>query len=339
MRTRLLTTVTIVAALTITAACGDSEDSADDSAATASAAAAGTTYPLTIESCGLTSTLEAAPQRIVVNYDLIEPLLEWGLGDRVVGWHAYNVTSPYPGMTEKLAELEVIPEPLSREALTALNPDLVISSSAGVFNADAGYLTREELHETGVATYIPASLCAQDNPNASADEQATLSLRGYDDLVGELAALGEIVDRQAEAEAMAGELTERMAAAEAIAAGLDPVQTAVIAADPTGDTIYGVYTGGMQEDYITRAGGVNPFRDEAVQFKELSVEELTATPLDVLLIDSEGDEGRDAKVLDLFPTWPAAQDERVGTISGIVTSSIGGPWVVEELAALLHPDA
>lgn len=45
-------------------------------------------------------------------------------------------------------------------------------------------------------------------------------------------------------------------------------------------------TGGIDADIIRRAGGVNPFRnDNTGRFESLSVEELTVTPLDVVLTD------------------------------------------------------
>ena len=349
------TTVAILVLLLVAAACGGDEAS-DTTAATAAATAApgttpsedsgsgvsssddgdtATTYPLEIESCGFTSTLEAPPERIVVYYDLVEPLLAWGLGDKIVGWHTYNATSLYPGMNELMAELEITAEPWPRETLTALEPDLVITASWWSFNSEAGFLTREELADAGVATYIPASLCAQDRADATAEEIVTLSNRGFDDMIAELADLGVIVDKQAEAAALIDELTTKMDQVEAAIGDVEPVRTAVLAVDGTGETIWGVYVGGSNEDYITRAGGVNPFRDPTQQFKALSIEELTNVPLDVLLIDSDGTEERNQTALAMFPTWPAFENGRVGNVPGLVTSSLGTPWTVERLAVLL----
>ena len=296
----------LLLATLLMAACGDdddtpaasgtapSEDSSSDGVSSGDGAAAaddggtGTVYPLEIESCGFTSTLEAPPERIVVYYDLVEPLLLWGLGDKIVGWHTYNATSLYPGMNELMAELDITAEPWPRETLTALEPDLVVTASWWSFNTEAGFLSREELAEAGTATYIPASLCAQDRADATEEEVAALSNRGFDDIIAELIALGVIVDKQAESADLVEELTTKMDEVEAAIGDVEPVRTAVLAVDSTGETIWGVYVGGSNEDYITRAGGVNPFRDPAEQFKALSIEELTNVPLDVLLIDSDG---------------------------------------------------
>ena len=324
---------------TATTAASGTAPSADSSSAASSSdeGAAATSYPLVIESCGFTSTLDAPPERIVVYYDLVEPLLAWGLGDKIVGWHTYNSTSLYPGMNELMAELDITGEPWPRETLTALEPDLVITASAWAFNTEAGFLSREELAEAGAATYIPASLCAQDRADATDEEKVALSNRGFDDMIAELADLGAIVDKQAEAAALIDELTTKMDEVEAAIGDVEPVRTAVLAVDSTGETIWGVYVGGSNEDYITRAGGVNPFRDPAEQFKSLSIEELTNVPLDVLLIDSDGTEERNQTALATFPTWPAFENGRVGNVPGLVTSSLGTPWTVEQLAKLLHP--
>ena len=354
MRLCRLLTLLLLATLVL-AACGDDDDTtaasgtappedsssstaaSDDGAAASVDGAAATSYPLEIDSCGFTSTLEAPPERIVVYYDLVEPLLAWGLGDKIVGWHTYNSTSLYPGMNELMAELDITGEPWPRETLTALEPDLVITASAWAFNTEAGFLSREDLADAGAATYIPASLCAQDRADATDEEKAALSNRGFDDMIAELADLGVIVDRQAEAAALIEELTDKMDEVEAAIGDVEPVRTAVLAVDGTGETIWGVYVGGSNEDYITRAGGVNPFRDPAEQFKALSIEELTRVPLDVLLIDSDGTEERNQTALAMFPTWPAFENGRVGNVPGLVTSSLGTPWTVEQLAQLLHP--
>ena len=352
MRLHRLLALLLLATL-LMAACGDdddapaasgtapSEDSSSDGVSSGDGAAAadgtGTIYPLEIDSCGFTSTLEAPPERIVVYYDLVEPLLLWGLGDKIVGWHTYNATSLYPGMNELMAELDITAEPWPRETLTALEPDLVITASWWSFNTEAGFLSREELAEAGTATYIPASLCAQDRADATEEEVAALSNRGFDDMIAELIDLGVIVDKQAEAADLVEELTTKMDEVEAAIGDVEPVRTAVLAVDSTGETIWGVYVGGSNEDYITRAGGVNPFRDPTEQFKGLSIEELTNVPLDVLLIDSDGTEERNQIALAKFPTWPAFENGRVGNIPGLVTSSLGTPWTVERLAELLHP--
>jgi ABC-type Fe3+-hydroxamate transport system substrate-binding protein len=147
-------------------------------------------------------------------------------------------------------------------------------------------------------------------------------------------ALGEIVDRQAEAQDLVDVLSTEMALLEDAVEGREPVQTAVFSY--YAGELGGVYVGGVAEDYIVRAGGVNPHRDPEAQFKSLSVEELTVTPLDVVLVDS-ADEGVSEAVLDLFPTWPAADNGRAAFIPGMF-SSISAPYVVRDLIEVLHPD-
>lgn len=66
--------------------------------------------------------------------------------------------------------------------------------------------------------------------------------------------------------------------------------------------------------------------DNTGRFKCLSVEELTVTPLDVVLTDFPLDPGADQALLAQFPTWPAAETGSYAYIPGIVLSSPGLPW-------------
>src|SRR5690606_4127311 len=51
-----------------------------------SPALAATTYPLTLDNCGMTLTLERAPERVVaIKSTAIELLLSLGLADRLIG--------------------------------------------------------------------------------------------------------------------------------------------------------------------------------------------------------------------------------------------------------------
>jgi iron complex transport system substrate-binding protein len=341
---KLRTIAAIALPVVLLAACGSDTDTADTVADTATSdvavadtavdgGARATSYPLTIENCGFTSTLEAPPERILVSYDVADPLVLWGLSDNIVGWHTYQPLTRYPGLQEQLDQLEVEPEPFAREAIVALKPDLVISASSGVFTPEYG-MTREDLAEIGAASWVPESLCAQDYSDATDAQLKDLSARNFGDVLSEMLALGEIVDRQAEAQDLVDVLSTEMALLEDAVEGREPVQTAVFSY--YAGELGGVYVGGVAEDYIVRAGGVYPHRDPEAQFKSLSVEELTVTPLDVVLVDS-ADEGVSEAVLDLFPTWPAADNGRAAFIPGMF-SSISAPYVVRDLIEVLHPD-
>ncbi|MEM9666224.1 MAG: ABC transporter substrate-binding protein, partial [Bacteroidota bacterium] len=253
---------------------GDPRGTAANSAGTA------TSYPLTIETCGVRSTLNGPPERILLYYGFAEPLLLWGLGDAVDGLVSFAPSSSYPGMEALYATLDITNQQFNREVLIAMSPDLVISASDFAFNAEAGFLTREELSEAGIATWIPESLCAQDKADPTPEEADALATRGFEQVLMDLAELGRLVDRQAEATALVAEMEAKMTEVEAQVAGLDPVRVAIVTADRDGSRITGVYTGGVNEDIIRRVGGLNPFvTPESSQYTSLSMEQLTVTPL------------------------------------------------------------
>ncbi|MEO1063562.1 MAG: ABC transporter substrate-binding protein [Actinomycetota bacterium] len=354
-RTRLI--ATIAALMVLVAACGDddasSEDdaSSDTTAASASASApadegdgseaagSATEYPLTIETCGFSSTLDGPPESILVYYSWEEPLLLWGLGDAIDLFVSFGADSAYPGVNEMYADLEITTEQPGREALVSMAPDLILTASDFAFNEEAGFLSREDVHELGIATWLPQSLCAQDKADPPADEAEALRNRDFDQVVADILELGEIVDRQAEAEGLAAEMEAKMAEVEASVPEGDPVPVALLSATADGSDIFGVYTGGVNEDIIRRAGGVNPFRtDDTGQFESLSIEELTVTPLEAVLTDLALDPGAEDTLLAQFPTWPATE---TGTYA-YIPSMLGGPgmpWAAEQLVELLYPDA
>ena len=355
----MIAAITVLMAL-LAAACGDdssSEVSASEATTSSSTSASepadaegdaeaaegtgmATSYPLTIETCGVSSTLNGPPESILVYYSFEEPLLLWGLGDAIHTFVSFGADSAYPGMNDMYADLHITTEQPGREALVATDPDLIVTSTDWAFNEEAGYLSREDLHELGIATWLPDTLCAQDKADPPPAEAEALKGRDFDQVLEDLLELGEIVDRQAEAAELVAEMEAKMAEVEARVPDGDPVPVAILSMTPDATNIYGVYTGGVNEDIIRRAGGVNPFRnDNTGQFESLSVEELTVTPLDVILTDLPLDPGADEALLAQFPTWPAAETGSYAYIPGIVLSSPGLPWSAEQLVELLYPDA
>ncbi len=347
-RTRLIATIALPILLVVAACGSDSDDDATDTGspsasasepAEAAAADLSTSYPLTIETCGVSSTLDGPPESILVYYSFEEPLLLWGLGDAIDLFVSFGADSAYPGVNDMYADLEITTEQPGREALIAMAPDLILTASDFAFNEEAGFLSREDVHDLGIATWLPQSMCAQDKADPPADEAEALRNRDYDQVVDDLLELGEIVDRQAEAIALTDEMNAKMAEVEARVPDGDPVPVALLSASADLSEIWGVYTGGVNEDLIRRAGGVNPFRNEDTgQFESLSVEELTVTPLDAVLTDLPLDPGADEALLAQFPTWPASETGSYAYIPSILGGP-GMPWAAEQLVELLYPDA
>ncbi|MEM9516384.1 MAG: ABC transporter substrate-binding protein [Actinomycetota bacterium] len=316
----------------------DEQDGAGEDAATDGALS--TTYPLTFETCGVESTLDGPPESIVLYYDYAAPLLIWGLGDTITSFTTFQLDTGYPGLSEADYDgLPITEDQPGREAILDLSPDLILTASDFAWNEEAGFLSREDLNEAGIATWLPESLCAQDKSDPTPEEAEALKNRGFDDVLAEFTELGVIVDRQAEANALVAEMEAKMAEVEARVPDSDPVNVAIITGPPDGSDATGVYTGGVNEDVLERIGGFNPFRsDDRGQFTSFSVEELVVTPLDVVLTDGVLDPGGDENFLSLFPTWPASENGLIFHQDGLVSSGPGLPWAAERAFERLYPD-
>src|SRR5262249_27181399 len=108
--------------------------------------------------------------------------------------------------------------------------------------------------------------------------------RTLPEAVAELRALGRIVDRVAEAEALAAEVEAALAAQAAHARARRTRVAALVWRDPWmvvgGDT--------FANDLLERAGGLNPFASrEGGRYPRVERAELEAAALDVLLLPSE----------------------------------------------------
>jgi iron complex transport system substrate-binding protein len=142
---------------------------------------AATTYPLTIDNCGVTVTLDAAPERVVaIKSTATELLLSLGLADRIVGVGFQD--GPLP---EHLAtDLTVLSDKLpSQEVVLEAEPDFVYGGWESNFAAD-GAGERPTLAGLGVATYVAPAACRTIKP-------AKLT---FDQLFAEIAEMGLIFD-------------------------------------------------------------------------------------------------------------------------------------------------
>lgn len=155
----------------------------------AAPAFAATTYPLTIDNCGVAVTFEQAPERAVaIKSTATELLLSLGLGDRIVGVGFQD--GPLP---DHLAtDLPVLSDRLpSQEVVLEAEPDFIYGGWESNFSAD-GAGERPTLAQLGVATYVAPAACRSVKP-------AKLT---FEHLFGEIVEMGAIFDVEAAAEAL-----------------------------------------------------------------------------------------------------------------------------------------
>lgn len=150
----------------------------------ATPAFAQTSYPLTIDNCGVTVTFDRSPERVVtIKSTATEMLLSLGLGERIVGVGFQDGPVPET-LAEAGAALAVLADRVpSQEVVLETEPDLVYAGWESNFAAD-GAGERQTLARLGVASYVAPAACRSIKP-----EKLTLEA-----IFAEIAEMGTIFD-------------------------------------------------------------------------------------------------------------------------------------------------
>ncbi|PRZ44146.1 iron complex transport system substrate-binding protein [Antricoccus suffuscus] len=322
--------VTIVALVAV-AGCGSAvADKQATSSRSAVAKGKQTAYPLAVESCGVTQTYDAPPQRAVtLTSTATETMLELGLGDRMVGT-AYlkgrKIGPQYKSAYDKIPVLAA-GQP-SMEQLLAANPDFVYAGYGDGFSASTGH-TRQQLQDLGIKTHL--------SPVGCTDEPKTLQ-----DMPDELKTIGKIFNVNAAAEK----------AVKKFDATVDKVKDAVKGSDRPKVFLYNSGTDAPQtvggwayaSVMIDAAGGRNILADEPLRWGKVSWEQVAAANPDIILIYDYLDPSVESKIATLKDI-PALADTTAIKKGNFATISLSlaqpGPRSaegVEQLAEQFHPD-
>lgn len=176
---------------------GSAADSSSSGGVTASSGttASATTYPLTLDSCGVEVTVDAAPQRVLtIKSSTTEMLLALGLADRIAA--TAFLDGPVPEwLSDAAAGNEAVASPLSTqapgaEAVTEVEPDLVYAGWESNLTAESAG-DRGTLATLGVASYVSPSACKGE---AYMPDPLT-----FDDVFADITEVGTIFDVQASA--------------------------------------------------------------------------------------------------------------------------------------------
>ncbi|TQJ06704.1 ABC transporter substrate-binding protein [Kribbella jejuensis] len=336
------------------AGCGGSPGTSTEIAATAGPGR--TSYPLTVENCGLKQTFSKPPSRVVIlngtSVGEAESFVMLGLQQHVLAnGQSYGVSDD-PGMVAKVNALPKTGLSMNKnfdvpaEQVLALKPDLVISTWSGGFDASSGFATREQLAAVGAATIVNPVNCAFGNPRASAAEKATYEAQGIESSYAFLALLGQIFDVQQKAADTIAVLRSRIDAVRAKVQGAELKRVAIVYPGMSmmnENGLPAVMTGGIYDDVIKAAGGVNAFAGESADAtRTINAEQLAAARVDVLVVGAftpnERPTDEAAKLLKQFPQWPAAQSN---TFTTVADGAYLGPlnvYVIEKIAKAAHPD-
>lgn len=139
------------------------------SACLALPAAAQTTYPLTLDNCGVTLTFDSAPDSAVtVGQAATEILYALGLADRVKGTSVWfsDVLPEYRAVNAAIPRLA--DNDPSFEAVVAQKPGLVAVQYEWHVGPQGSVATRDHFADVGIPTYVlPADCWNKDNSSGS----------------------------------------------------------------------------------------------------------------------------------------------------------------------------
>lgn len=239
-------------------------------------------FPLTLENCGESVTLDAPPERVVLLESAPVTILD-GLGvlDRVVSRAGDFAPGYYDeDLAARIAQIPVLSDDLdttghlelSQEVVIAQSPDLVLGLPDGT--------TRAGLRDGGAEVLVAPNFCASGS--------APTTFGTLDDQIREY---GAVFDRRTEAEALIADLEQRVAAVEAQVADAPGRTAAVLYPTPGGGPLYSYGTASMATPQLAAAGLTNVFGDVDERVVEISVEELIARDPDALILLGQGDVG------------------------------------------------
>lgn len=183
-------------------------------------AQAETTYPLTLENCGVQVTFDAAPDSVVsVGQAATEILYALGLGDKVTGTSVW-FTDVLPEYKELNAGIERLADnDPSFESVVGKRPGLVAVQYEWHVGPQGIVATREQFSDLGIPTYtLPADCVGKDNSTGS--DGTRLELFSMDSVYQGITELAQIFDVGDRGEALVAELRAREAAAIEKARGL-----------------------------------------------------------------------------------------------------------------------
>ncbi|MCX4505598.1 ABC transporter substrate-binding protein [Streptomyces anulatus] len=307
--------------------------SSSDGATTATgdkAAAKSDGFPYTVKNCGVTTTFEAPPKRVVtMNQHVTEIMLELGLKKSLVGT-AYLDDQVLPEYEEDYASVPVIAKEYpSYEQVLATDPDFVYGGYGSAFTAGDGR-SREALRKSGIESRLNTESCTKgDQP--------------MDTLYEEIREVGRTFGVTDRAEAWIKQAKADNAATAKKLADLKPVPAFVYdSGDKTAFTAGGE---GIGNELIERAGGTNVFADLDKPFGDASWENVVARKPEVIVIYDYGATTVEQKKKRLLTDpaladVPAVKNKRFAVMP--LSDAVLGvrvPAAVDKLAAQLHPGA
>jgi len=275
-----------------------------------------TVYPLTVkDASGKQMTFEKAPEKIVSTSPAeTEMLFALGLNDRIVGVSDYD---DYPEEAKSKTKVGGVVEP-NTEAIVAAGSDLVVAGISISVEA------LEHLNSLGLKVFAS-------NP------------KSVDDVLNEILLLGQITDKQREAEALVEQMRADIQKVKDAAATVKDKKKMYMEFSPG----WTVGSGEFMDELITLAGGINIASDVAGWY-QINEEKIVADNPDVIMYTLDGMDSDSGKTIDQLiysrTGWDqinAVKEKQVIGVDGNLLSR-PGPRITQGLLAIsnaLYPEA
>jgi iron complex transport system substrate-binding protein len=286
-------------------------------------------YPVTIENCGNTLTLDSAPERVIVSWGgQAAYLLALGLEKELVGIYYYSPGDEHimvpPSLSERflaIPDLGTNGVPPGKEVVLSLMPDFFYSDNPSDFAVSRA--TQEDFASTGTTVFSSVYGCT--DPAQQTLEQM------FDEIIN----LGRIFARESEAAELVTDIRAGLEAVQTQVAGRTPVKTLLV--EGSTETLYAAGNG-LVTDVFARAGGENLF-DGATYDAPPSREILAASNPDVVLIWDYNADRLEPVIREVFATSPAVTNNRIVHIPYIGGIGLRVAEFAEALGRAFHPEA
>ncbi|QKZ05981.1 ABC transporter substrate-binding protein [Pseudomonas eucalypticola] len=178
-----------------------------------------THYPLTLQNCGHSVRIDAAPQRAVsLGQASTELLLSMGLGPRMVGTGVWFGPLPPPLAAAGAQVPRLADNAPSFESVAKAMPDIVVAQYTYHVGPKGEVATPEQLLKLGIPSYVSPSDCDGKGVTATSNADGSRGQLYSLDLVDkEIRELAAIFDVPAAGQALSAKLHERVAAAVKLA--------------------------------------------------------------------------------------------------------------------------
>ena len=294
---------TAAAAVTLLLCLGACASPAPSESRSAGPAPSTGAFPLTLENCGLTIKLDAAPKRVVAtSLPALETAVAVGAADRIVGT-AGVIDSLLPQYREQATSLKVISPggfpPPSKEAVLGADPDFVIAGYEFDFNPNA-LGDRAALATSGLQSYLSAGECAA-KPTV---DDAMADVRNY----------GKLFGAEAKADELARQIQQQVDSAPRTTG---KPKVLVIMGQPSKPAIN---HNPLSHDLLARLGALDALPDQK-QSGEVSWEAIIAAKPDAIVISSIASSPADKTIEWIKKYAPAASIPAVKNDRFIVVPS------------------